>query len=88
MKMATVTMTIEEYEALMDLVRAAGGGMSLIDSSPSPAEPSPKPKKRKRSKYNRELSKQLKMLRAKHPRTAVTSLMKRAHRLTRKALKL
>jgi len=87
-KMATVTMTIEEYEALMDLVRAAGGGMSLIDSSPSPAEPSPKPKKRKRSKYNRELSKQLKMLRAKHPRTAVTSLMKRAHRLTRKALKL
>ena len=86
--MATVTMTIEEYEALMDLVRAAGGGMSLIDSSPSPAEPSPKPKKRKRSKYNRELSKQLKMLRAKHPRTAVTSLMKRAHRLTRKALKL
>ena len=87
-KMATVTMTIEEYEALMDLVRAASGGMSLIDSSPSPAEPSPKPKKRKRSKYNRELSKQLKMLRAKHPRTAVTSLMKRAHRLTRKALKL
>ena len=87
-KMATVTMTIEEYEAFMDLVRAAGGGMSLIDSSPSPAEPSPKPKKRKRSKYNRELSKQLKMLRAKHPRTAVTSLMKRAHRLTRKALKL
>lgn len=86
--MATVTMTIEEYEALMDLVRNAGGGMSLMNSSPSPAEPSPKPKKRKRSKYNRELSKQLKMLRAKHPRTAVTSLMKRAHRLTRKALKL
>lgn len=86
--MATVTMTIEEYEALMDLVRAAGGGMSLIDSSPSPAEPGPKPKKRKRSRYNKELSKQLKLLKAKHPRTKVTSLMKRAHRLTRKALKL
>ena len=29
--MATVTMTIEEYEALMDLVRSANGGnMSLI----------------------------------------------------------
>lgn len=86
--MATVTMTIEEYEALMDLVRNAGGGMSLMNSSPSPAEPGPKPKKRKRSKYNKELSRQLKLLKAKHPRTAVTSLMKRAHRLTRKALKL
>jgi hypothetical protein len=86
--MATVTMTIEEYEALMDLVRNAGGGMSLMNSSPSPAEPSPKPKKRRRSKYNRELSKQLKLLKKKHPRTAVTSLMKRAHRATRKALKL
>ena len=86
--MATVTMTIEEYEALMDLVRAAGGGMSLIESSPSPGEPGPKPKKKKRSKYNKELSRQLKMLKAKHPRTKVTALMKRAHRLTRKALKL
>lgn len=85
--MATVTMTIEEYEALMDLVRAAGGGMSLIESSPLPGEPGPKPKKRKRSKYNKELSKQLKLLKEKHPRTKVTSLMKRAHRMTRKALK-
>lgn len=86
--MATVTMTIEEYEALMDLVRSAGGGMSLMNSSPSSAEPSPKPKKKKRSKYNKELSKQLKMLKAKHPRTKVTALMKKAHRATRKALKL
>ena len=86
--MATVTMTIEEYEALMDLVRAAGGGMSLIDSSPSSDEPSPKPKKKKRSKYYRELSKQLKLLKAKHPRTKVTSLMKKAHRATKKALKM
>ena len=46
-----------------------------------------KPKKRKRSKYNRELSRQLKMLKQKHPRTAVTKLMKRAHRATKKALK-
>lgn len=83
--MATVTMTIEEYEALMDLVRSAGGGMSLMNTtSPSPAAP----KKKKRSKYNKELSKQLKLLKAKHPRTAITSLMKRAHRATKKALKM
>jgi hypothetical protein len=57
-------------------------------TSPAMAEtPEPKPKPRKRSKYNRELSKQLKMLKKKHPRTAITSLMKRAHRATRKALK-
>jgi len=86
--LATVTMTIEEYEALMELVRSANGGMSLINTSPAAAElPAPKPKKRKRSKYNKELSKQLRMLKVKHPRTAVTKLMKRAHRLTKKALK-
>ena len=86
--MATVTMTIEEYEALMILVRSANGGdMSLITSPPAAEVPGSKPKKRKRSKYNRELSKQLKILKRKHPRTAITSLMKRAHRATRKAMK-
>ena len=89
--MATITMTIEEYEALMELVRSANGGMSLINTSPAAAEmpaPAPAPaKKRKRSKYSKELGKQLKMLKKKHPRTAVTKLMKRAHSLTRKALK-
>ena len=85
--MATVTMTLEEYEELMDLVRSANGGNSLM-ASPAMAEtPDPKPKKRKRSKYSKELGKQLKMLKKKHPRTAVTKLMKRAHSLTRKALK-
>ena len=42
--------------------------------------------KRKVSKYQKELGRQLKMLKKKHPRTKVTALMKRAHRLTRKAL--
>ena len=47
-----------------------------------------KPKrKRKASKYQKELGKQLKMLKKKHPRTKVINLMKRAHRLTKKALK-
>jgi hypothetical protein len=44
-------------------------------------------KKRKKSKYQLELGKQLKMLKKKHPRTPITRLMKRAHRLTKKALK-
>ena len=43
--------------------------------------------KRKPSKYQKELGKQLKMLKKKHPRTPVIRLMKRAHRATRKALK-
>ena len=61
--MVTVTMTIEEYEALMDLVRSANGGStSLMTSAPGAEMPEPKPKRRKRSKYNRELSRQLKML--------------------------
>ena len=85
--MATITMTIEEYEALMDLVRSANGGNSLMTSPAMAETPEPKPKKRKRSKYSKELGKQLKMLKKKHPRTAVTKLMKRAHSLTRKALK-
>lgn len=85
--MATVTMSIEEYEALMDLVRSAGGGNSLMTSPPAAEMPEPKPKRRKKSKYQRELGRQLKMLKQKHPRTAVTALMKRAHRATKKALK-
>ncbi len=86
--MATVTMTIEEYEALMALVRSANGGdMSLITSPSAVEVPEPKPKRRKKSKYSKELGRQLKMLKKKHPRTAVTKLMKRAHRATRKALK-
>lgn len=44
-------------------------------------------KKRKVSKYQKEFGKQLKMLKAKHPRTPVTRLMKRAHTATKKAMK-
>ena len=44
-------------------------------------------KKRKPSKYQKELGKQLKLLKQKHPRTAINKLMKRAHRATKKALK-
>ena len=80
-------MTLEEYEALMARVRSMDDNVALT-TSPSMDEPMPKPKRRRRSRYNRELSKQLKMLRKKHPRTKITALMKKAHRATRKALKM
>ena len=69
--MATVTMTIEEYEALMTLIRSEreSEGASLADRKMD--MPESKPKKRKKSKYSKELGRQLKMLKKKHPRTAV-----------------
>lgn len=47
----------------------------------------PTKKKRKVSKYQKEFGRQLKKLKAKHPRTQIKNLMKRAHSATRKALK-
>jgi len=44
-------------------------------------------KKRKVSKYQKEFGRQLKKLKAKHPRTKIQNLIKRAHAATRKALK-
>lgn len=44
--------------------------------------------KRKASKYQKELGKQLEKLKQKHPRTAMKDLMARAHRATRKELKM
>lgn len=82
--MPTVTMTLEEYEALRSLISSEreSEGASLADR-----EMNKKPKKRKKSKYQRELGRQLKILKKKHPRTAITRLMKRAHKATKKALK-
>ena len=81
--MPTVTMTLEEYEALRSLISSEreSEGASLADR-----EMNPKPKKRKKSKYQRELGRQLKKLKAKHPRTKITALMKRAHRATKKEI--
>lgn len=83
--MATITMTLEEYEALRSLIASEreAEGASLADRD---RDLDSKPKKRKRSKYNRELSRQLTMLKKKHPRTKVTALMTKAHAATRKAL--
>ena len=80
--MADVTMTLEEYEALRRLItserESEGAKMSSVSE--------PKKKKRKVSKYQKEFGKQMKKLKAAHPRTPVTSLMNRGHSATRKAL--
>ena len=76
--MATVTLTLEEYEAL----RSMGVTPSIAEIVPSP-----KKKRKKVSKYSREFGRQLKILIKKHPRTKVTQLMSKAHRNTRRELK-
>ena len=78
--MATVTLTLEEYEAMRNMI---------MGQAPPAQEPeikeAPK-KKRKVSRYQKEFGKQMKKLKAAHPRTPVTSLMSRGHSATRKAL--
>lgn len=81
--MATVTLTLEEYEALRSLISSEreSEGATLAEA------PREKKKPRKVSKYGREFGIQLKKLVKKHPRTKVTELMSQAHRNTRRALK-
>ena len=79
--MADVTMTLEEYEALRRLITSEreSEGAELEAAEP------PK-KKRKVSRYQKEFGRQMKKLKAAHPRTKVTALMSRGHSATRKAL--
>tara|TARA_R110002124_G_scaffold147343_1_gene312561 strand:+ start:351 stop:593 length:243 start_codon:yes stop_codon:yes gene_type:complete len=80
--MATVTLTLEEYEALKDMAIGMPGMVEIIPEVKALTKP-----KRKVSKYGKEFGKQLKALKAKHPRTKVTQLMSQAHRNTKRALK-
>tara|TARA_Y100001938_G_C7763101_1_gene269507 strand:- start:117 stop:383 length:267 start_codon:yes stop_codon:yes gene_type:complete len=79
--MGNVTLTLEEYEALRRLITSEreSEGAELAAADP------PK-KKRKVSRYQREFGRQMKKLKAAHPRTKVTALMARGHSATRKAL--
>ena len=79
--MGNVTLTLEEYEALRRLItseRESEGAELAIDDPPK--------KKRKVSRYQKEFGRQMKRLKALHPRTKVTQLMSRGHTATRKAL--
>jgi len=68
-----------------DVIRSSGqfSRSNVIPNLPTRAMK----KKRKVSKYQKEFGRQLKKLKAKHPRTKIQNLMKRAHLATRKALK-
>ena len=68
-----------------DVIRSSGqfSRFNLIPNLPV----SRTKKKRKVSKYQKEFGRQLKKLKAKHPRIQIKNLMKRAHSATRKALK-
>ena len=69
-------------KAIADLISAAS---SSSPSSKAGGKASPAKKKRGPNAYNKEFSKQMKMLKKKHPRTPVTKLMKKAHSATKKA---
>ena len=79
--MATVTLTLEEYEALKDMAMGMPGLVEIV-----PVKDPSKKKKQKVSKYGKEFGKQLTDLIKKHPRTKVTELMTKAHSKTRAAL--
>jgi len=68
-----------------DVIRSSGqfSRANILPNLPT----TPRKKKRKVSKYQKEFGRQLKKLKAKHPRSKISSLMKRAHAATRKALK-
>ena len=78
--MATITLTLEEYEALKDM---AIGMPSVVEIVPDVVVVK---KKRKVSKYGKEFGQQLTALKKKHPRTNVNQLMEKAHSKTRIAL--
>jgi len=79
--MATVTLTLEEYEALRSLIGSERESEGAILAA-IPA----KKKRKKVSKYSREFGIQLSKLIKKHPRSKVTTLMTKAHAKTRVSL--
>jgi len=90
--MATVTLTLEEYEALRSLISSERESEGAIEhyrtgTSLGKSMTVPKKKKRKVSKYSREFGRQLKALKKKHPRSKMSSLMSQAHVKTRRAMK-
>jgi len=78
--MASVTLTLEEYEALRDLIS------SERESEGATLAAEPKKKKRKVSKYSKTFGSILSTLKSKHPRTDIRELMEKAHSKTRSEL--
>jgi len=73
--------TLEELaELFQNVKRTVRTGRKVVRGTKSVA----KKIKRKASPYQQEVGRQLKKLKKAHPRTKVTSLMKRAHRAAKK----
>ena len=84
-----ITVTQDMLDIINDPSILMDSGMNLFRNQFAQAElVRSKPKKKKKvSKYQKELGRQLKRLKKKHPRTPITKLMRKAHAATRKALK-
>lgn len=92
--MATVTMSLEEYNQLRQ-----AAGFAPVGGDPSQMVPAsmelnspvttlaPKKRKRRPSKYNRAYGANYKKLRKKHPRAKHATLVTRAHAATRREMK-
>jgi len=78
--MANVTLSLEEYHALMRLVE------SERESEGAHEQAVEKKKKMKKSPYRKELTRQQKIVQKKHPRMSFQARSTEAHRLTRKKL--
>jgi hypothetical protein len=75
-------------EELREISTGRSPGVSPGISRVTRRDKIPVPKrKRKVSRYQRVFGKHLKALKRKHPRSNISVLMKKAHRLTRKELK-
>ena len=75
---------VQTRPSARDVIRQSG---QFSRANILPPLPKTRMVKRKVSAYSKEFGKQLKKLKAKHPRTPVTRLMKKAHAATRKARK-
>ena len=78
--MANVTLSLEEYHALMRLVE------SERESEGAHEQAVEKKKKMKKSPYRKELTRQQRKLAKAHPRMSFKSRSEKAHSATRKKL--
>ena len=80
--MADITMTLDEYEALRRLIGSVKESEGAIEEAAVEKKPM------KKSPYRKELTRQQKIVQKAHPRMDFAAKAKKAHALTRKALKV
>jgi len=78
--MASVTLTLEEYEALRSLISSERESEGAMEQAKATKKP------RKKSPYRKELTRQQKKLAKAHPRMSFKSRSEKAHAATRKKL--